>query len=137
MRKTTLLLTLLLVTFSATAFAATKNGVTPVAPKAGASVPAGQSPTFRMKVTGPGPVWVHVCKKAGRRADGTICSKESIGQARKKGGELRYTPRFYDYDAFWLNTPGTYYWQAHRIDCSTGTNDCRQEGPVVKFRVRG
>ena len=136
MRKTALLLTLLLVACSATAVAATKNGVTPVAPKAGSTVPAGQSPTFRMQVSGPGPVWVHVCRKARRRADGTICSKESIGQARKRAGQFRYTPKFYDYDAFWLNSPGTYYWQAHRIDCSTGTSDCRQEGPVVKFRVR-
>src|SRR3712207_8442664 len=95
MRKIALLLTLVLLAFTATALAATKNGITPVAPKAGASVPSGESPTFRMKVTGPGPVWVHVCKRPNRRADGTICSKESIGQARarSKGGEFRYTPK--------------------------------------------
>jgi hypothetical protein len=117
------------------AAAATKNGITPKAPKAGATVPAGKSPTFRMKVTGPGQVWVHVCKSKARDADGVICNTESIGRAHKKAGEHRYKPRFFDFPAFWLNSPGTYYWQAHRIHCSAGTSDCRQEGPVVKLRV--
>src|SRR5688572_24850540 len=132
MLRLSFLLTLVLLAASATAVAATKNGVTPVAPKAGATVPEGRSPTFRMKISGPGTVWVHVCKSAKKKADGTICSTSSIGQARKSGGEFRFKPKFFDYDAFWLNTPGTYYWQAHRIDCSGGTEDCRQEGPVVR-----
>ena len=135
MIRLALLSTLVLLGASATALAATKNGITPVAPKAGATVAEGRSPTFRMKVQGPGTVWVHVCKSARKKADGTICSTSSIGQARKSGGEFRYKPKFFDYDSFWLNTPGTYYWQAHRIDCSGGTEDCRQEGPVVRFKV--
>jgi hypothetical protein len=117
------------------ATAPTKNGITPLAPKADSSVPAGRSPTFKLRVTGPGTVWVHVCKRAKKRADGTICSSESIGQAKKRDGVYRYTPKFFDYPTFWLQSPGTYYWQAHRIDCSNGTSDCRQEGPVVRFRV--
>ena len=116
--------------------AAERNGITPIAPAQGSSVKQGRSPTFRMRVEGPGTVWVHVCRSAKRRADGTICSSSSIGQARKVGGEFRYRPKFYDYDSFWLNSPGTYYWQAHRIDCAGSTEDCRQEGPVVRFRVR-
>ena len=120
------------------ASAATKNGVTPLAPKAGSSVPAGKSPTFRMRAKGGGQVWVHVCKSKRKDADGLICSKESIGKARKRSGSYRYKPRFFDFPAFWLNTPGTYYWQAHRIACEGGDiSDCRQEGPIVKFRVAG
>ena len=34
------------------AAAATKNGVTPVAPKAGKSVPAGKRPTFKVRANG-------------------------------------------------------------------------------------
>jgi glycerophosphoryl diester phosphodiesterase len=116
------------------AAAAEKNGITPVAPTS--SVPAGKSPTFRMRVTAPGTVWVHVCRSAKKRPDGTICSTASIGQASRRGGEYRYKPRYFSYPSFWLNTPGTYYWQAHRIDCEGGTEDCKQEGPVVRFRVR-
>ena len=131
-----LLAVLALGAFAQGAWASEKNGITPVAPKAGSSVPEGRSPTFRMKVEGPGTVWVHVCKRARKRPDGTICSSTSIGEAHTRGGEFRYRPRFFDYATFWLNVPGTYYWQAHRIDCAGGTEDCRQEGPVVRFRVR-
>jgi hypothetical protein len=115
------------------ASAATKNGITPLAPKAGTSVPSGQSPTFRMRVKGPGQVWVHVCKSKARDTDGVICTDESIGRARKRNGVFRYKPKFFDFPSFWLNSPGTYYWQAHRIACNA--SDCRQEGPIVRFKV--
>lgn len=118
------------------AAAAEKNGITPLSPKAGASVEKGKSPTFRGKVVGPGTVWVHVCRSARRRADGTICSTASIGEASTRAGLFRFRPKFFDYGSFWLNVPGTYHWQAHRIDCAGGTEDCKQEGPVVRFRVR-
>lgn len=120
-----------------TAGAATKNGITPVAPKAGKSVPAGKSPKFKMRVKGTGQVWVHVCKSAKKDSDGVICTTASIGQAKKSGSQFVYTPKFFDFPEFWLNTPGTYHWQAHRIACEGGdTSDCKQEGPVVKFKVK-
>ena len=116
--------------------AATKHGITPVAPKAGKSVPAGTSPKIKMRVRGAGQVWVHVCASATKDADGVICSTASIGQAKKSGSLFVYTPMFFDFPEFWLNTPGTYHWQAHRIACEGGdTSDCKQEGPVVKFKV--
>ena len=118
------------------ALAATKHGITPSSPKAGATVPAGQSPTFKGRVTGKGPIWVHVCRSAKRDSRGLICSKESIVRARRtSGGRFQAKPKFFDYPEFWLNSPGTYYWQAHRIRCARGASDCLQEGPVVKFRV--
>ena len=133
-----LLITGLLV-LPASASAATKNGITPVAPKAGKSVPAGKSPTFRLRAKGPGQVWVYVCKNKRKNREGLICppDQEDIGRARKKAGVFRFKPKFYDFPAFWLNSPGTYYWQAHRIDCAGNTSDCRQEGPIVKFKVAG
>ena len=119
------------------ASAATKNGITPLAPKAGTSVPAGKSPVFRMRAKGPGQVWVHVCKSKSKNADGLICTDESIGRAkRKKGRVFEYKPKFFDFPAFWLNSPGRYFWQAHRIACNADISDCRQEGPTVRFRVR-
>jgi hypothetical protein len=111
------------------------SGITPLSPKSGATVPAGQSPTFKMRVKGAGQVWVHVCKSKKKNADGVICIDESIGQAKKKAGVFQYKPKFYDYSDFWLNTPGTYYWQAHRIQCENGIDDCLIEGPIVKFKV--
>jgi len=117
----------------AAAPAATKNGITPLAPKAGSVVTAGKSPTFRMPARGPGQVWVHVCTSAKKLRNGVICNEESIGRAKKVSGVFRFTPKFFDFPEFWLNTPGTYYWQAHRIACSG--SDCQQEGPIVRFRV--
>ena len=43
--------------------------------------------------------------------------------------------KFFDFPEFWLNSPGTYYWQAFRIACTAASSDCRKEGPIVKFKV--
>ena len=119
------------------ASAATKHGISPLAPKAGSSIPAGKRPTMKMRVRGPGQVWVHVCRSKAKDADGLICSDEAIRRARKKSGIFRVKLPFFDFPEFWLNSPGTYYWQAHRISCNAAITDCRQEGPTVKFRVAG
>jgi hypothetical protein len=119
------------------AIAATSHGITPVSPKAGGSVASGKAAIFKMRVKGPGQVWVHVCKRARKDRKGVICNKEAIFRAyRKKGTLFQGKAKYFDYDGFWLNTPGTYYWQAHRISCEDGNlNDCLQEGPVVRFKV--
>jgi hypothetical protein len=120
-----------------TAIGVTKNGITPISPKAGDSVPAGKRPTFKVKYSGPGQIWVHVCKSKTKDADGLICSKESIGKARKTSStRASYKAKFFDFPEFWLNNPGTYYWQAHRISCENGIDDCRLEGPTVRFKVK-
>ena len=111
------------------------SGITPLSPKSGATVATGESPTFKMRVKGAGQVWVHVCKSKKKNNDGVICSDESIGRAKKKGSVFQYKPKFFDFDEFWLNSPGTYYWQAHRIQCEGNINDCLQEGPIIKFKV--
>jgi hypothetical protein len=136
-RLTTGLIVAGLLLLPSSAAAATKNGVTPLAPKAGKSVPAGKRPTFKVRATGGGQVWVHVCKSRKRDKTGLICSTEAIGRAKKKGGSYKFKAKFFDFPEFWLNSPGTYYWQAHRIACEGNLSDCRQEGPIVKFRVAG
>jgi hypothetical protein len=118
------------------AAAATKNGITPLAPKAGNSVPAGKALTFRMKVSDPGAgVFVHVCKSSKKDKEGMICRKATILQAKKRNGVFQAKQKFYDFPAFWLNNPGTYYWQAYRTACNASLDDCKAEGPVVKFKV--
>ena len=115
--------------------AATKNGITPTAPKAGSTVPVGTAPTFKGKVRGGGSLWIHVCKKNKKNGDGILCRKAMIDQAKKKDGRFKLKAQFFDFPAFWLNTSGTYYWQAHRIACEGDLDDCRLEGPTVKFKV--
>ena len=134
--------TLALTAFTALALAgpaaaATKNGITPLAPKAGTSVPAGKAATFRMRVSDPGAgVFMHVCKTNKRDKQGMICKKATILQAKKRKGVFVAKQTFFDFPAFWLNNPGTYYWQAYRIECRSGSSDCKQEGPVVRFEVK-
>lgn len=120
---------------SLAATALASNGITPLSPKSGQTVPQGKAPTFKMRVHGKGSVWVLVCKSPKRHKDGTICDSESIGRAHKHGGAFTYKPRFFDFPGFWMVTPGTYYWQAYRIDCSTSLNDCKKESTVTKFKV--
>ena len=102
-------------------------------------MPAGKRPTFKMNVHGTGQGLGARLQVAGAKdADGLICTDESIGRAQQEGSGARfkYRPKFFDFPEFWLNSPGTYYWQAHRISCENGINDCRIEGPIVKFKVR-
>jgi hypothetical protein len=114
-----------------------KNGVSPVSPKRGDSVPAGKRPTFKMNVVGNhSGVFVHVCKSKRKDGDGMICSDEVIGKARKQSGSrYEFKAKFFDFPEFWLNNPGTYYWQAYRTACNASLDDCKAEGPVVKFKV--
>jgi hypothetical protein len=115
-----------------------KNGITPISPKAGDSVPAGKRPTFKVRYSGGGPIYVHICKSKKKDELGLICFKESIGKAKKTSStRASYKAKFFDFPEFWLNNPGTYYWQAHRIACEDGDIvDCRQEGPIVRFKVK-
>jgi hypothetical protein len=111
------------------------NGITPLSPKSGATVPVGKRPTFKLRVSGPGHVWVNVCKSKKKDKEGVICSTETLGEAKRgNGGVHSFKAKYFDFTGFWLNTPGTYYWQAYRIDCGSG-NDCKQEGAIVRFKV--
>jgi hypothetical protein len=113
------------------AWAAT--GVTPLSPKGGETVPVGKSPTFRARVHGSGQVWMRVCGLR-RTTSGLICSTDAIGRMKRgRSATYTYRPKFYDFADFWLNRPGTYYWQAYRIKCSKSR--CRQPGPIVAFKV--
>jgi hypothetical protein len=109
------------------------HGITPLSPVAGASVPVGKAPIFRMRVKGEGEVWVHVCRSKKRNRSGVICGKLAVGRAGRRGSAFEFKPRYYDFPAFWLNHAGTYYWQAFRVACTK--HDCRQEGKVVRFKV--
>ena len=135
--RTLALSALMALAIAGPAAAVTKNGITPLAPKAGTSVPAGKAATFRMRVKNPGAgVFMHVCKSKRKDKEGMICKKATILQAKKKKGVFTAKQTFFDFPAFWLNNPGTYYWQAYRIECHSGSSDCKQEGPVVRFKVK-
>jgi hypothetical protein len=112
------------------------NGVTPISPKRGDSVPVGKRPTFRMSIRGKHKgVFVRICTSPRKNRVGVICDKE-VGQARRQRGDrYAFKPKFFDFPEFWLNNPGTYYWQAYRTSCNASLDDCKAEGPIVKFKV--
>ena len=114
-----------------------KNGVKPISPKAGDSIPVGKRPTFKMNIVGDHTgVFVHVCKSKRKDGDGMICTDEVIGKAKKKRGtRYEFKAKFFDFPEFWLNSPGTYYWQAYRTACNAAIDDCKAEGKIVKFKV--
>jgi hypothetical protein len=119
---------------AAPAGAATKHGITPLAPAAGDEVPSGAPVTFRLRAHGRGQVWVRVCRSARKNREGVICAGLEVGRAKRRaGGIYTYRPPFRDFPSFWLNTPGAYHWQAYRIACVR--SDCRAEGPIVRFSV--
>jgi hypothetical protein len=113
------------------------NGVSPISPKRGDSVPAGKRPVFKLRITGDHHgVFVHVCRSRRKDDDGMICRDEAIGRARKThGSRHEFRAPFFDFPEFWLNDPGTYYWQAYRSACATSLDDCKAEGRVVRFKV--
>ena len=97
-RLTLLLVIAGLLAVPTAASAATKNGITPLSPKAGATVPAGKRPTFKMRVNGPGPGLgprLQVQEEGRRRRH--LHTSESIGRAKKKGGIFQYKPKFFDF----------------------------------------
>jgi hypothetical protein len=110
------------------------GGITPLSPKSGAIVPKATPPTFTFRINGSGRLWVNVCKSKRRDAQGTICSALSSGRAtRGKDRIATFKATYFDFPGAWLNTPGTYYWQAYRVACRG--SDCKQEGPITKFQV--
>lgn len=138
MNRLRMILLALVATFAVAvpALAASKHGITPQTPKKGAVVKVATQPTFKGKVSGPGSIFVHVSKSAKTNREGVIGYKEMIQEAKIKKGTFSTKAQYYDFPEFWLNSPGTYYWQAHRIACGEDGNDCLQEGPVVKFKVK-
>jgi hypothetical protein len=123
----------------APAGASASNGISSLSPKSGATVPGGKSPTFKFKASGAGKYWVVVCKSKKKDKVGVICDTasaepESLGQAKKSGSGYSFKPKFFDFPEFWLNSPGTYYWQVYRIPPAC-LSDCKQESAIQTIKV--
>src|SRR4029078_8679925 len=95
------------------AFGATKHGITPKSPKAGATIPVGQRPTMKGKVRGKGQVYVYVCKSKKKDKDGLICHDEAIKRAKKKNGRFSVKFDFFNFPPSWLHLPAPTYRRAH------------------------
>lgn len=111
-----------------------------VAPKQGKSIKQGTQITFKVRSSKAGTVILEVSKSRRTGADGTIAGDEYLRKmvAKGKGLYSKKADAYPDWQAYFLNKPGTYYWQAHRINCKDAhsNKDCAIEGPVRKLVVR-
>jgi hypothetical protein len=109
-------------------------------PPAGASFTAGTHIVFTIRadqLSGTGYLWLHVSPSpVVRNACGTIGSETEIEAFGPTADPTVFEakPTFFDYPGFWMNTPGTYYWQAYRISYQGGADGCL-ESEVRAFTI--
>lgn len=111
----------------------------PIAPADGTALPTGAAPLFRVQTQpGDGSLWLHISTSPSTDAQGLIHDDvlEAFHPAPDGADLYDAQPAFFDHPAFWLNQPGTYYWQAHRISYADGA-DGAIEGPVRRFTLVG
>ena len=113
------------------------SGITPLSPKSGATVPAGKSPDLQDARQGRGPGLgprLQVQEEEHRRRD---LQRRVDRPGQEEGQHLhQYKPKFFNFPEFWLNSPGTYYWQAHRIQCEGNIKRLPPGGPDRQVQGR-
>lgn len=111
---------------------------TPLDPADGAALPTRSSPLFRVQ-TQPGDsyLWLRVSRAPVTDSTGLIGAELELEPLHVSalGADLyEAQPPFYDYASFWMNQPGTYYWQVYRITYANGA-DGAVEGPIRSFTL--
>ena len=137
-RLTLLLALAALLAVPTVALGATKHGITPTSPKAGATIPVGKRPTIKGKVKGQGQVYVHVCKSKKKDKDGLICHDGGHPEGQEEERQVQRTSRSSSTSPSSGSTrraPTTGRRTASRAIVGSDLSDCRQEGPIVKFKV--
>jgi hypothetical protein len=101
-----------------------------LAPEPDALITAARAVSFRVRSPELDDwVWVEVSRSSALDADGTLSDDRVIDSDHTDGGEtVRLT-------GGWTRRPGTYYWQASRIDCSGTLADCEIESEVRRLEI--
>lgn len=134
-----LLVTTLAATVAAAAPAApaATGGPKPIAPAEGKGFDAGTPFTFKVKSAGSGAVFIIVSTSKRKKKDGTLAKQDWFRKMARKGTVFsKKTDSYPALEDYFLNRPGTYYWQTFRIDCGPNPNDCNIESGVRRFRIR-
>lgn len=119
------------------AIAGAAGGPSPQAPSNGRTLTAGTAFTFKVKSSPSGAVFLKVSKSKKKNSKGTLRTNVYFRQMVRKAGGIhtKKTDRYPALDDYFLNRPGTYYWQAYRIDCAA-QSDCEVEGGIRSFKIR-
>jgi hypothetical protein len=122
------------------------TGPRPLSPSAGKVFSKGAFTTFKVKDTSAAArkygIFMVIANR--KRTKGGQLQKSKNGKPgdfaqmkRRKHGVYTYTPAKYTFPGWYMVTSGTYYWQAHHIDCgATASGNCYVVGGIRKFRVR-
>ena len=116
-------------------------GPQPVDPADGAVLPTGSRLSFRASTLLGGSdqyLWVHVSRSGQRDSTGRIGDDVEIEGLRPSADPNVWfgDPAYFTHSTFWMNVPGTYFWQPYRIS-SFGDPDGYVEGPTRTFTLTG
>jgi hypothetical protein len=113
-----------------------------VSPKPGKALAVGSQPTFKVRDGSAAArqytVYITISTTKKRKANGDL-KRTSVGtfaSMKRKGSIHRYKAPFYTFPTWYMQAPDTYYWQAYRIDCSTGNKSCHVHSKIRSFKVR-
>lgn len=112
-------------------------GPQPTSPAPDAVLRPGRIAFGATGIAGDDALWLHVSRSPATDAEGVLGSDVESGRLvpTAQAGVFTAAPTYSSSPTFWMNRPGTYYWQAHRIS-SFGDPDGRVEGPVRRFVIR-
>ncbi len=109
-------------------------------PKAGAALAVGSEPTFKVRDGSAAAkkykIYITIGTSRKRTKNGDL-KRTSIGtftSTKRKGNVFSYTPEDYSFDTWFMNRPGTYYWQAFHIDCAV--KGCHVHSKIRSFEVQ-
>jgi hypothetical protein len=114
------------------------SGPTLISPINGKSQKARTPFTFKAKAPAGASVYLKVSKSKKVGADGTLLGSNLYFRKMgfKNGFFQKKTESYGALSTYFLNRPGTYYWQAYLIDCSDDLDDCNIESKIQKFKVK-
>jgi hypothetical protein len=113
-----------------------------LAPGNGATVARGSQPIFKARDTDPNArryrVFVTISRSKKLDRDGDLVQTRSSGTfaSMRRSGRYGFTykPPSYSFPTWFMQAPGTYYWQAFHIDCRV--RGCHVHSRVRSFDVR-
>jgi len=137
-------LALVLILLAAPAVASATVGPTLLAPRNHAAIAHGTRPTFSVRDRSVNArkyeVWLTISSKKRVKHGELQIDRGPSGafshMRRRAHGRYTYRPPLYTFPTYFLQRPGTYWWQAHHIDCSVPTvRNCHIVSPIRSFRV--
>lgn len=111
-----------------------------VAPKTGKLLALGSEPVFKVRDSSAAAkkykiyITIGTSKKRTKNGDLKRTKIGTFTSTTRNGNVFKYVAEDYSFPSWYMNTPGTYYWQAFHIDCAV--EGCHVHSKVRRFRVQ-